>query len=184
MLPLKNNGLLVARGCLHPPEQSQQAGQQLLRRGRAPGYFDIDGDDIFHRAATGIGDAEFPAVAGAVAGRDDEPGFGAGVIGAFQRGLHMPRYWTRYQQAIRVSGRGDEMHAEALNIVIGIVEGVYFQFAAVTGPRVHVAYRQAAGETPTQHPLYLDAQCFDVGICGYRDVLGDNADADYLGKQA
>lgn len=53
-------------GCRqYPPEQ-------FLGRRRAAGDFDVDRDDVFHHAATGVADAELSAVTGAFACGDHQ----------------------------------------------------------------------------------------------------------------
>jgi hypothetical protein len=54
--------------------------------------------------------------------------------------------------------RGNEVEAEPLQIVIGIVQRVDFQFAAVAGTGIHFSNRQTTAESSPRRSIDLRAQ--------------------------
>ena len=73
------------------------------------------------------------------------------MIGALQRFAHIPGHRTRHHQHVGMARRGNEAQAEALDVVIGVVERVDLKFASVAGSGVDLAYRKAAAEPPPCH---------------------------------
>ena len=74
-----------------------------------------------------------------------------------------------------MTGRGDEVQAEALKIVEGVVERMDLELAAVAGAGIDLADRQAAAEPPPRR--MIDArrqlrQCRVVGAAAAASVSG------------
>src|SRR5712672_1334215 len=113
---------------------------------RAPGNGDIHGDDVRDPAAARVALAEDPPRATAVADRDHQLRVGSGLPGALERGFHIPRNGTGYEQHIGVARARDELDAETLEIVVGTVHRVDLELAAVARARIHVPDRQRTAE--------------------------------------
>ena len=116
-------------------------------------YLHVHRDDVFHRAATRVADAELAAVAGAASRSDHQLRGGGGAPGASQGRLHVPRDRSRDQQGVGVAWRGDEVDAEAFHIVVGVVEGMDLQFAGVAGAGIHLADGETAAEAGSDDPF-------------------------------
>ena len=67
-------------------------------------------------------------------------------------------------QHIGMARRGDETDAEALDVVIGVVERVDFEFASVAGSGVDLADRQASAEPPPRGAMKRGCEFVDRGI--------------------
>ena len=102
------------------------------------------GDASDHRVAAG----ETAAIPGAISDRDDPFRIGGRMIGALQRVAHVLGHRTGHHQHIGMARRGDEAQAEALDVVIGVVERVDFELASIAGSGVDLADREAAAEPP------------------------------------
>ena len=79
---------------------------------------------------------------------------------------------ARHQQTVGVAWRRDETHAEALDIVDGIVERMDLQFAAIAGAGIDFANGKRAAEQPARPRLQRLA---DLLVCG--GVRGGRGDA-------
>ena len=118
--------------------------------GGQPGTVDVDRDHVGDAAAAGVALAEDAAVAAAVADRDHQPRLGRGVVGAAQRLLHVARHRPGDQQHVGVARAGDEPDAQALDVVVGVVERVDLQLAAVARAGIDLADRQRLAEDGQQ----------------------------------
>ena len=67
---------------------------------------------------------------------------GGRVVGPLQRLAHVLRHRAGDQQHIGMARRGDEAETEALEIVVGVVEGMDLQLAAIAGAGVDLADRR------------------------------------------
>ena len=72
---------------------------------------------------------------------------------------------------------GDELDAAPLEVVIGIVEGVNLQLAAIAGAGIDLAY----GQRPAEDMQYVVVQPIDLAlraVVGDRRGLGEDAGAE------
>ena len=74
---------------------------------------------------------------------------------------------------------GDEVHAEALDAVVGVVERMDFQLATVARAGIHLADREAAAEQFADLRFQLHA---DLGCNAGSSIFGSrfSDDADFL----
>ena len=87
------------------------------------------------------------------------------MIGALQCVAHVLRDRSGYHQHIGMTRRRNEPETEALDVVVGIVQGVDFKFASIAGSGVDLAYREASAETPPRG--VTDGRC----EFGYRGIV-------------
>ena len=87
---------------------------------------------------------------------------------------HVPRHRARHQQAVGVPGRGDEVHAEALEVVVRSGEAGDLELAAVAGAGVDLTNGQRASEEPRDLRREALADPLDLAAGGR---LGDDARA-------
>jgi hypothetical protein len=73
-----------------------------------------------------------------------------------------------------MSWRRYKMNAKTFNIVKGIIQGMNFQFAAVTGACIDLAYCDAAGKMPVYLPFDLDPQLLKFIIFWSLEWLSDD----------
>ena len=125
-------------------ERSGECLGDLRGRRGAAGDVQIDGQDRFERTGELVGIAEDPAAERAIAQSGDEAGFGHRVVGGSQRLGHARRDRAGDEQHVGVPRRGDDVQAEALEIVDGVGGGGQLVLAAVAGAGVDVAQRQRA----------------------------------------
>ena len=69
--------------------------------------------------------------------------------------------------------RGDEPQAEALDVVIGVVERVDFQLASIAGSGIDLADRQAAAEPSPRGLAERRGELRHGGVIGRRRPLGE-----------
>ena len=131
-------------------------------RGRASLYHHVHGNDVGDLAAGGVALAEYAAVAGEIADRDHQLGFRSGVVSALQRDLHVARYRAGDEEQVGVAGAGDEPDAQSFEVVIGVADGVYLQFAAVARTGIDLPDRERA--TESIQDLLLQT-LFDMAYC-------------------
>src|SRR5947207_2345153 len=139
---------------------------------RAAGNRDIDRDDVRDPAAARVALAEDSPRAPAVADRDHQLRVGSGFPGALERGFHIPRHGTGYEQHIGVARARDELDAETLEIVVGAVHRVDLELAAVARAGVHVADRERAAEM-LENDLAERLRDGAQGLLGLWRGLGD-----------
>ncbi len=148
--------------------------------GRAAAHDAVDGDHVADAAAAGVAAAELAAVGAAVADRQHQLRIGRGVVDAPQCGFHVPGHRTGHEQQVGMARRGDEVHAETLDAVVGVVERVNLQLAAVARAGIDGTDRQAAVEQFADARLQFLAHRLE-GRVGGRRRLGDYADfADFV----
>jgi hypothetical protein len=75
--------------------------------------------------------------------------------------------------------RGNEAEAEALDVVIGVVKRVDFEFASIAGSGIDLAYRETSAETPPRRAADGGCEFVHRGIVRGRRLLGER-----LAKQA
>jgi DNA-binding IclR family transcriptional regulator len=83
------------------------------------------------------------------------------LIGATQSQLHVPCNGSGHQQHVGMARAGNESNAEALDVVVGVIEGVDFEFASVAGTGIDFANAQSLAENCEDFALNLlavDAQ--------------------------
>src|SRR3954469_24671139 len=110
------------------------------------GYGKIDRDDVRHAAAARIAFAEDSAIAAALAHRDYQLGIGSRVKSTFQGHCHVPRNRSGHEQHVGMARTRNEPDAEPFDVVVGIVQGVDFQFAAIARTRIDLPDRERATE--------------------------------------
>ena len=93
-------------------------------------------------------------------------GGGRGVVGLAQRQLHVARDRAGDQQHVGVARRGDEVNAEALDVIDRAVQADDLHLAAVAGTGIHLADVQRAaaglwrcGPSTRRRGLPADAAC-------------------------
>ena len=79
---------------------------------------------------------------------------GRGGVGFFQREFHVARHGPGHEQHVGVTRRGDEVDAEAFEIIDRAVEAVDFDFAAVARAGIHFADVERAAEHGLDCLLY------------------------------
>jgi hypothetical protein len=119
----------------------------------APGYLDVDGNEVRNAPAAGVAFPKDAAGTAAVAQGNHEFGIGRGLIRSQQCHFHVRRDGAGDEQQIGMPGTCDEPDTEAFEIVKRIIEGVDLEFATVAGTRVNVSDAQS----PPKH-------CKDAGI--------------------
>ena len=134
----------------------------------------IDGDDVGDGANACVALAINAAVEGAVADGDHPFWIGRRRIGSLKRFAHVFRHRTGDEQDVGVARRRDKTQAESFEIVIGVVERVDLQLAAIAGARVDFADRQAAAQflarrAPERVAKFRDRRrIVGVGACSVR----------------
>ena len=135
----------------------------------------VDRDDLGDAADDRVTAGEAAAVPGAIADRDDPFRVGRRVIGALQRLAHVLRHRSGHQQHIGMARRGDEAEAKALDIVIGVVERVDLELAAVAGAGVDLADRRLAAEPPPRGAPERGCEFRQRGVVSRWRRLGERA---------
>ena len=82
-----------------------------------------------------------------------------------------------------MTGRGDEVDAEALAVVHRAREPGDLELAAVARARVHLADGQRAAEQPPGPRIHLVQEMHDL-VAARRQRLGGEADPEDLGEEA
>ena len=107
--------------------------------GGQPGTVTSTGSTLATAPQRGVALAEDAAGAAAVADRHHQPGFRRRLVGAPQRRLHVARDRAGHEQHVGMARAGDELDAQPFQVVVGIVQGVDLQLAAVARAGVHLA---------------------------------------------
>ena len=106
-------------------------------------------NDVLDRAAAGVASRRKRPTRRsrtAIAHRHHQLGVGRAVVGDAQRVLHVLRHRAGDQQHVGMARAGDELDAAPFEVVVGIVEGVDFQLAAVARTGIDLADGQRAAE--------------------------------------
>src|SRR5437879_5229904 len=149
---------------------------------RAAGNRDVDRDDVRDPAAARVALAEDSPRAPAVADRDHQLRVGGGLPGAPERGFHIPRHGTGYEQHVGVARARHELDAQALKVVVGAVHRVDLELAAVARAGIHVPDRQRAAEALEDDPPEPLLERSQRRV-RKRSGLGDDAGLRYLLQQ-
>ena len=163
-------------------ERRQDAPEDVRRLGRAPGHEDVHGNDLVDAAGDGVAPPEDAAGLGAVAHRDHQLRVGRRLVRLPERHLHVARDRAGDQQQVRVPGRGDEVDAEALDVVDGTREAADLELAAVAGSGIDLPDRERPAEQAPRPRLHLPHQ-LDGGRIAGLERLGGEADLQDLGEQ-
>ena len=105
------------------------------------------------------------------------------MIGALQRLAHVLGHGTGHHQHIGMARRGDEAQAEALDVVIGVVERVDFELASVARAGVDLADRETSPEPPPRGAADGGCEFAQRGIVRRRRLLGQWQAEQALKKQ-
>ena len=89
------------------------------------------GERLGDRTEAGITFAEHAAARSAIADGDHELGFRRSFVGAAQCLRHVPRHGAGHEQCVGMARTGDEADAHAFEVVVGVVQRLDFQLAAV-----------------------------------------------------
>src|SRR6266702_2980593 len=142
------------------PKRGQNTPQNVDGRWRTSGDRDVDGQKFRERPAHGIAIPEHAARTRAFAGGDNQFWMGRRLVSPPYRFLHVERERTGDEQHVRMTRARDEADAQALDVVVRIVERVDFEFASVAGARIDLADAQR----PAEHveDVLLDPPAFGV----------------------
>ena len=91
----------------------------------------IDGNHLRDSSYDCIAAGKAATIPGAISHGDDPFRVGGRMIGALQRVAHALGHGTSHHQYIGMARRGHEPEAEALDVVIGIVERVNLKLASI-----------------------------------------------------
>src|SRR6476659_4018446 len=101
-------------------------------------------------------------------------------MGSFERLAHVFRHRPRDQQHIGMARGRDEADAKTLDVVIGIVQRVYLQLAAVAGASVDFADREAPAEAPPRRASDGGCELLNGGLIRRRRRLGQRSSEETL----
>ena len=105
--------------------------EESLWPGWTSGNVNVDGHDVVDASQRGVVLAKDAATDAAGANRDDDFRFRHSLIGFQQGQFHIPGDRPGDQEHIGVTRRGNELNAEAFEVVDRIVQGNDFQFASI-----------------------------------------------------
>ena len=131
---------------LEAANRGEDAVQEGVGIGRATGNIDIYRDDFVHAAEAGVVLAEDAAAAATGAHGHYQSRRGRGVVGLAQSQFHVARDRAGDQQHVGMTGRGDEMNAEALDVIHRAVQSRDFDLAAVARAGIHFADVERAAQ--------------------------------------
>ena len=180
--------MIIASGRSLPPRQPanrrQNPQQNINRFGRTARHNDIHRNHFVHAADDGVTAFEDATIPGAIADRYDDLRLGSGLVCQPERFGHVARHRPGHEQTISVARRGDEMQAEAFQIVVGIGERGDFDLAAVALPGVHFADVQRTAQQLADARVYLSGDDFDLPVfrCA-TDRLSNNRGIQNLSEQ-
>src|SRR5713101_2838155 len=141
--------LSLARGrrSMRPSsDRKQDAVQEGVRIGRAAGDVNVHGKDRVHAAPGRVVLAEDAAAAAARAHGHHQARFGHGGVSLAQGQFHVTGDRPGDEQHVGVTGRGDEVDAEAFEVIDRAVQSDNLNFAAVAGASIHLADVQRTTE--------------------------------------
>src|SRR5260370_16762657 len=115
----------------------------------------VDRQNGRYAAHAGIATRENAPVSRAIADGDDPLRRRRRRVGALERLAHVRGNRSGHEQHIGMPRRGDEAHAEALQIVHDIVESMNLAFATVARTRVNFANEERPTHAPPSPPLPL-----------------------------
>src|SRR3954453_10241439 len=133
---------------VRPFEQRKKASQHGRWSRGAAGYMEVDRDHLGNASDHGIAAGKTPSIPGAISDRNDPFGIGSRAIGALECFAHIPGHGAGHHQHIGMTWRSDEAKAEALDVVIGVIERVDLKLASIAGSGVDLTYRKAPAKTP------------------------------------
>src|ERR1039457_2529680 len=123
---------------LQPAHSQQDSVQQRFRAWRTARDVDVHRDHLVYAAAGGVVRSEYAAADAAGAYGYNQLGIRGRIVGLAEGQFHVPGHRAGDQQHIGVARGRDEVDAEALDIVDGVVEGHDFQLAPVARSGVHL----------------------------------------------
>src|SRR5450759_4731455 len=161
------------------PNRDQDAEDDGLRARRAAGDVDVDRQDPVDAAGAGVSLPDDAPGRGAGSHGDHDARIGDGLKRAVDGGLQVARHRASDHDPVRVARGGDEVDAEATNVVHRVQEGGELPVACVAGACVEVAEVQRSAE----HPVDLGRGTGGLGVwvgCWSRrwegGVVGHNLD--------
>ena len=169
--------------CVHPFEQSKDSSKHGHWGGGTAGNVEIDRDHLGNTSNDRVAAGETSSVPRAVSDRDDPFGIGHRVIGALQCVAHVFGHRTNHHQHIGMARRGDEPEAEALDVVVSVVERVNPELAFIAGAGIDLAYRQTSAQTPPRGAANGCCEFGHRGIVGRRRRFGEGPAEQALKKQ-
>ena len=107
----------------------------------------VHGQNRRHRSDDAVSAGKDAAIMGTVTDRDNDFRRGRRFIGALEWVCHVARHRAGHEQTIGMARRGDEMHAEAFDIVVRIIQRADLQLATVARSGVHFANVQRSAKT-------------------------------------
>src|SRR3989344_1205714 len=124
----------------------EHRGDHLFGRRRIAGDLDVDRYHVFHTSRDRIGTLEDPAVYRAVSHGDHDLRVGGRLVGTSQSFRHVTCHGARHEESVRMSRRGDELDAEALDVVVGISECYELQLFGIRRAGSHFTDRERTFE--------------------------------------
>ena len=109
------------------------------RVGRTTSNRVMHGNDVRNGAPARVALSENSAAGSAVANSNDQFGIGYGIVGTLQGFFHIHGHRPRHQQQVGMPRACNEFDPDAFEVVIGIVERLDLQLAAITGAGIDVA---------------------------------------------
>src|SRR6516162_2658159 len=111
---------------IEAPDRDKEAEDDGLRARRAAGDVDVDRQDPVDAAGARVSLPNDPPGRGAGSHGDHNAGVGDGLKRAEDGGLQVASYRTRDHDPVRMARGGDEIDAEATNVVHWVQEGGEF----------------------------------------------------------
>jgi hypothetical protein len=159
--------------CVHPFEQSKESSQHGHWGGRAAGDVEVDRDNFRDPSNDRVAADEAAAIARAISDCDDPFGIRDGMIGALQGVAHVLGHGPGHHQYIGMARRGNKPEAEALDVVVGVVKRVNFEFAPIARSGVDLAYGETSAETSSRSATNGGCEFGHGGIVRRRRLLGE-----------
>src|SRR3974390_217272 len=124
----------------------------------------INRNDVFYSSDDGIAATEKRTVHSASAHRHNPFRCGRRIVGAQQRFTHVLSHRARDKQHVGMPRRGDETHAEALEIVERVVQRVDFQFAAIARAGVDLTNGERTPEPRASGAVHVRGEFGERGL--------------------
>src|SRR5450759_583374 len=133
---------------IEAPERDQDAEDDGLRARRAAGNVDVDRKDAVDSPGARVTLPDDAPRGRTGSHGDHDARFGDGLDRAMHGDLQVARDRAGDHDAVRVARRGDEVDAEATNVVHRVQESGELPVAGVTGSRIEVTEVQRPAEYP------------------------------------
>src|SRR5258708_13037517 len=118
---------------MEAPDRDQDAEEDGLRARRATGDVDVDREDPVDAAGAGVSLPDDAPGGGAGSHGDHDARIGDGLERAADGGLQVARDRAGDHDPVRVAWRGDEVNAEATNVVHRFPEAAELPVAGAAG---------------------------------------------------